>query len=191
MLVWVKAHLIDLQSLSVVFVIEFAQQQDTGRRLVGSKNVEVQQYHLSVKIGQVTHLAFVVGQCNIYKTSLLHLAGINRTGLVGIRDADILHTLNGYIVQVLATFGVGPVSIPAGSNGSKHLDVVSVALRIKEQHVAQSLEQGKIGGSLGRVREDILALHLVLVLTDHREHAVVHLVDSQRLVAAHLHGTLL
>ena len=52
-LIGVEADLIDLEALVVKLVIEFAQQQDTRRRLVGGKDVEVEEHHLAVEVFQM------------------------------------------------------------------------------------------------------------------------------------------
>ena len=94
-------------------------------------------------------------------------------------------------MQVLATFGIGPVGVPAGSHCSKHLDIVSIAARVENQCITQGLEQCKISVRLGGVREDILTFHLVLILANHSQNTVIDLIDCQVCVATYGHSTLL
>ena len=51
-LVFIESYLINLEPLTVVFVVEVAQAQDTGSRLVHAEQVEVKQHHLAIELGQ-------------------------------------------------------------------------------------------------------------------------------------------
>ena len=75
----------------------------------------------------------------------MHLAGIHiGIGQLVAHDADILHALDGDVVQILASQGIGMIGVPTGGHCGKHLDVVFAHLGIEEQCVANGLEEGKV-----------------------------------------------
>ena len=93
-------------------------------------------------------------------------------------------------MQVGTTGRVGIVAVPAGSHSSKSLDVLTIALRIEEQHIAQSLEQSEVCISLVGLSINVIFLHLLLVLVHQLIDAVVSLLNGQVLIIANGDGTL-
>ena len=108
----------------------------------------------------------------------MHLRRIDvqrSTLLLVADDALVFHSLQGDIVQVLTTFGVGIEGVPAGGNSSKSLDVVGILARIEEQRAltvdGDILEQGEIGVCTHGLLEDVVALHVIFV-------GIYHLLDD-------------
>ena len=138
--------------------------------------MEVEQYNLTLQISQMTHVTFVIEQSDIQYTSLLNLAGLDlNVGILSLYDTLVLHAFDGNVVQVLSALSVWVISVPAGSNGCKSLDIFLVGTRIENQVVADSLEQSEVGICLVRLFVDIVALNLFLVSVNHALDAVVGL----------------
>ena len=81
-------------------------------------------------------------------------------------------------MQVLAALGMGVVGVPAGSYGSKGLDILLVALRVEDQIVANGLEERKIRVGLHGLLVNIVKLHILFIGIDDLLDAVVGTVDG-------------
>ena len=104
MLVFIESHLIDFQSLTVIFGVEVAQAEDAGSRLLHAKHVEVQQHHLAVQFRQRTGMATHVGQLQFNQTGSLHLrGGLCGHHLTGSLLTGVVHAFQRGVVQVLGT----------------------------------------------------------------------------------------
>ena len=103
MLVGIETHLINLQALSVILVIEVAEHKDALGRIFQREAVEVEQHHLTAQTGQRLLLTVVVGKTDLEHARLHNLALVNGLRLSGCNDAGIVHTLDSNIVQVLTT----------------------------------------------------------------------------------------
>ena len=128
--------------------------------------MEIEHHHLALEVAQTAHLTMVVGQCNIDKSRGRYLAGIDGIGTVCLVDAHILHALDGNVVQVGSALSSWMVGIPTGSYRCKHFDVIFVAARVKQQHVAQGLEQCKICIRAVGLFENIVHLYIILIVVD-------------------------
>ena len=89
-------------------------------------------------------------------------------------DADVLHSLNGDIVEILATLSARIIGIPTGCYGSKYLHVVLVVARVEDERVriAQlySLEERIVSVCLHRLLEDVVSLDVLFVSLKHAAH---------------------
>ena len=183
MLVWIYGYLINLQTCSMILVVKVAEHHDTFGTLSVGKEMEVEQHYLALEVGKIAYHTLVVCQREVDASIYAHLAGINLSlcHLV-FHDANVLHALDGDIVEVLATLSVRIVSIPTGSYGSKHLDVILVVAWIEQQGVGATylngLEKSIVGRSLHWSLEDILGLDVLLVAVDHLSYCHVHGVNS-------------
>ena len=92
-------------------------------------------------------------------------------------------------MEVLATLSVRIVSIPTGSHGSKHLDVILVVAWIEQQGVGATylngLEKSIVGRSLHWSLEDIPGLDVLLVAVDHLSYCHVHGVTFHLVFVSH------
>ena len=169
----VERHLEDLQSLRVVLIIYLAQLHDACRRLLRGEDVEVDDHHLSLQVGQPPCLPVVVRQGDVDDVRHVHLRGIDHHLVLLACYAQVLHPLDGDVVQVLSAHGLGVVGVPAGGHGSEGLDVLSILAGVEDEHVAQRLEQCEIRRGLHRLLVDVVHLHILLIGLDTADDAVL------------------
>ena len=167
----------------MILVVELTEHHDALGALAAGKEMEVEQYHLALQVGEAANLTLAVLHGEVDAAVYAHLAGVNLLlCTLVLYDADILHALDGDVVQVLATLGARIVGIPAGSHGSKHSYIVLVVAGIEDEriHVAQldGLEEGIVGRSLHRLLEDVVHLDVLLVAIEHAGHDDIHRVDA-------------
>ena len=142
--------------------------------------MEVEQNHLSFQIGKMTHHALVVEKSDIQYSSLLNLAGIYlNISILRLYNTLVLHAFDSNIVQVLTTLCMWIIGIPASSNSGKRLDIFFVAAWIKDEIIANSLEQRKICISLIRLLVDVITLNFVLIGIDKSLDTVVSLYNAK------------
>ncbi len=123
----------------MVLVVKLAQHHDAFGALVAGEEVEVEQHHLSFEVGEVAGDTLVVLQGEIDATVDANLAGVNLLlGSLILHDANVLHALDGDVVQVLATLGIRIISVPTRSYGCKDFDIFLVVARIEYQRVGAS-----------------------------------------------------
>ena len=129
-------------------------------------------------------------QGDVYQSCDAHLARVDTVGQRLIAyDTHILHSLQGDIVQIYTALSLRPVRIPTGSDGGIGLDVVSIGTGIEDEalDVAQgeSLEEGEVSIRLHGLLEDIVALHIVLIVDQQPLHGHLHTVHTRSGVVGH------
>ena len=77
MLVGVHAHLIDLQTLGVIFVVEFTHHHDALGACLVCEEMEIEQHHLALELRKRAHGALVVGKLNVDDARCRHLARVD------------------------------------------------------------------------------------------------------------------
>ena len=156
----------------MILVVEFTQHHDALGALFAGEEMEVEQYHLALEVGETAYLSLVVLKCKFDASVYAHLAGLNLLlcHLV-LDDADVLHSLDGDIVEVLATLSARIVGIPTGCYGSKYLHVVFVVARVEDKciHIAQlyRLEERIVSVCLHWLLEDVVGLDVLFVSLEH------------------------
>ena len=159
----------------MILVVELTQHHDALGALFAGEEMEVEQYHLALQVRETAYLSLVVLKCKFDASVYAHLAGINLLlcHLV-LDDADVLHSLDGDIVEVLATLGARIIGIPTGCYGSKYLHVVLVVARVEDEriHVTQlySLEERIVSVCLHWLLEDVVGLDVLFVSLEHAAH---------------------
>ena len=170
----------------MVLVVDFPHLHDAGGALLGCEDMEVEQHHLAFQVGKPAYVSLVVGQGNVYHASILHLRGVDGLRLLCLKNADVLQSLYGYVVQVQPALGFRIVCVPACCHGSEHLYVVLVAAWIEYQGcvIAQGhrLEQGEIAVCPHGLLEDVVVLHLLLVYGKNSTDGVANVVGVQSAV---------
>ena len=180
MLIGVEAYLIDLQALGVVLIVEFAEHDDAGGRVFEGEDVEVEQHHLALQVGEMPHLPLVVSQRDIEHASLSHLAGVDlKIGILSRDDTLVLHALDGDVMQVLPAVGMGVVSVPTGGHGGEGPDVLLLRAGVEDQPVAQRLEESEVGVGLVGLAVDIVLHHVGLIERHEAVDAVADDADAE------------
>ena len=132
-----------------------------------------------MQIGETAHLTLVVGQVDVDKIGHGHLLRVEfPLGVLSLDDALCLLSLDGDVVQVLATGGARVELVPAGGHGGKGLHVVGIAAGIEHHEVAvahhDALEEGEIAVGAHGLAVDIVAAHVFLIGCHDALYAVLH-----------------
>ena len=164
-------------------IIDVAQLHDACCAALAGKHVEVEQHHLALQVGQTALLSLVVRQIDIDDVRHVDKTGIDVRQLSLLQDSNVLHALNGNVMQVLAALGIGIVGVPRRGDGSKHLHILFVGTRIEDERLhlsqAERLEQCIVSIGTHGLGEDVIAFHLFLVSCHHTLHAVANGFDTQ------------
>ena len=174
MLIRVEAHLVDLQPLGVILVIQVTKPHDALRAVLRSIDMEVEKHDLTLEARELLHGTLAVGQRDVDDARCRHLVGRDTLRLLCLHDALIAHAGNGDVVEVLTTLRLRIISVPACSHGRIDLHVSLTAVRVEDIHRTAAddhrLEEGKIRVSLHRCLEDIVGLDLGLIIIEHGLH---------------------
>ena len=118
----------------MIFVVKLTEHHDALGAIVAGEDMEIEQYHLAGEIREAANLSLVVLQGNFNASVYAHLACLNLLlCTLPVNDTDILHALDGDVVQVLATLCSWIVSIPACSYGSEYFHVILVVARVEDE----------------------------------------------------------
>ena len=86
-------------------------------------------------------------------------------------------------MEVLSALRFGIERIPTGGNGGEHLDVFLTVARIEYQRCLATevyrLEKGEVGVGAHGLLEDVVELHILLVVLYYACHTVCHCIDAE------------